>query len=296
MIKRGCALEGCHSPSGFNDFRLRPGAVGFFAPLALHRNYEAALHEFMSLDTPDVRQSRLVKKNLFRGSGRHRAPRRAAAGGRGPIDTALPAAVRSRRPPRRLLHVPEWHRIERQDHAGRAVADGAGQHPAAGVRVPAARRRRRCSSSTPSAAAPTCKLADATWARRAASIGVGNIRSALGPCSGLAAGHRPGRARPRVELRRQQAGVRGARRAPPAGWTCGCWTSARGQLPAADQRQRPHGSGPVRVHNFDPVFAPDGSLVFASTRAGTLTLKRSSCPTPTSTASGPTWTSPTRSR
>jgi hypothetical protein len=32
--------------------------------------------------------------------------------------------------------------------------------------------------------------------------------------------------------------------------------------------------GPVRVHNFDPVFAPDGSLVFASTRRGTLTLKR----------------------
>ncbi len=29
----------------------------------------------------------------------------------------------------------------------------------------------------------------------------------------------------------------------------------------------------VRVDNFDPVFAPDGSLVFASTRSGTLTLK-----------------------
>ena len=31
--------------------------------------------------------------------------------------------------------------------------------------------------------------------------------------------------------------------------------------------------GPVRVHNFDPVFAPDGSVVYASTRSGTLTLK-----------------------
>jgi len=30
----------------------------------------------------------------------------------------------------------------------------------------------------------------------------------------------------------------------------------------------------VRVHNFDPVYAPDGTIVFASTRAGTLTLKR----------------------
>ena len=32
--------------------------------------------------------------------------------------------------------------------------------------------------------------------------------------------------------------------------------------------------GAVRVHNFDPVFAPDGSVVFASTRAGSITLKR----------------------
>src|SRR6185295_7904745 len=32
-------------------------------------------------------------------------------------------------------------------------------------------------------------------------------------------------------------------------------------------------AGAVRVHNFDPVFAPDGSVVFASTRSGTLTLK-----------------------
>src|SRR5262249_44274379 len=30
----------------------------------------------------------------------------------------------------------------------------------------------------------------------------------------------------------------------------------------------------VRVHNFDPVYAPDGSIVFASTRSGTRTPKR----------------------
>ena len=33
-------------------------------------------------------------------------------------------------------------------------------------------------------------------------------------------------------------------------------------------------AAPVKVHNFDPVFAPDGSVVFASTRAGTLTLAK----------------------
>ena len=30
--------------------------------------------------------------------------------------------------------------------------------------------------------------------------------------------------------------------------------------------------GDVMVHNFDPVFAPDGTVVFASTRAGGRTL------------------------
>ena len=62
LLQRGCALEGCHSPDGFNDFRLRSGSNGNFAPTALRRNYEAALHEFMALDTVDVKQSRAVKK------------------------------------------------------------------------------------------------------------------------------------------------------------------------------------------------------------------------------------------
>src|SRR5205085_1941159 len=62
LLRRGCAFEACYSPDGFNDFRLRPGAVGFLSHLAVRRDYETALQEFMSLDTPDVRQSRLVKK------------------------------------------------------------------------------------------------------------------------------------------------------------------------------------------------------------------------------------------
>ena len=69
LLQRGCALEGCHSPDGFNDFRLRSGANGAFAPLALRRNYEALADEFMAFDTVDVKQSRAVKKNLAAASG-----------------------------------------------------------------------------------------------------------------------------------------------------------------------------------------------------------------------------------
>src|SRR6185436_5196112 len=75
LLQRGCALEGCHSPDGFNDFRLRSGSNGSFAPLALRRNYEAARDEFMALDTVDVKQSRAVKKNIQPAAGgiTHRA-------------------------------------------------------------------------------------------------------------------------------------------------------------------------------------------------------------------------------
>ncbi|HVR61958.1 MAG TPA: hypothetical protein VMU50_08670, partial [Polyangia bacterium] len=58
LLQRGCALEGCHSPAGFNDYRLRSGAQGFFADAVLARNYQTTLREFMALDTVDVRPSR----------------------------------------------------------------------------------------------------------------------------------------------------------------------------------------------------------------------------------------------
>src|SRR4029079_16725963 len=78
LLQRGCALEGGHRPDGFQDLRLRSGANGAFAPLALRRNYEALADEFMAFDTVDVKQSRAVKKNLAPASGG--TPHRAGCG------------------------------------------------------------------------------------------------------------------------------------------------------------------------------------------------------------------------
>src|SRR5262249_1581877 len=117
LLKRGCVLEGCHSPDGFNDYRLRPGAQGFFAPLALKRNYEATLREFIALDTPDVKQSRAVKKPIFASSGgiTHRG---------GPVletpgqDISMPCpSPYNPATASAFCTLKEWHRIERQDHA-----------------------------------------------------------------------------------------------------------------------------------------------------------------------------------
>jgi hypothetical protein len=88
LLVRGCALEGCHSPSGFNDYRLRPGALGFLSQGALKRNYEATVNEFMALDTVDVKQSRAVKKTILR-----RAPGASAS----PTGAAPSSRTRARR-------------------------------------------------------------------------------------------------------------------------------------------------------------------------------------------------------
>ncbi|HWB73322.1 MAG TPA: hypothetical protein VG755_00175 [Nannocystaceae bacterium] len=75
LIKRGCAMPQCHSPQGFNDFRLRAGSRGFFSPLALRRNYDTTKHEFVSLDAKDPNASRILAKNVTtaRGGIEHRA-------------------------------------------------------------------------------------------------------------------------------------------------------------------------------------------------------------------------------
>jgi hypothetical protein len=272
LLKRGCALETCHSPNGFNDFRLRPGSVGFLSPIALHRNYEAALTEFMALDTPDVRQSRLVKKNLLHPG----EPGTLIAHRGGPL---LEGAVDSRAlcPPfdpmtaSAFCTIKEWHRIEREDHA--AVVSPLG----AGGTVPVAFVARPADPDGPLEfdtfrGGAELRLAEARIGAEGRLEQLTNARDALGSCAGLAG-------RSDLDIRGPEWSYDGERlvfaaRQGEAGgldlWLlepnagrCRQLTSDNGRL-----------QGSVRVHNFDPVFAPDGSLVFASTIRGLVTLKR----------------------
>ena len=173
LVTRGCALEGCHSPDGFNDFRLRPGAQGFLSPGALKRDYETTLLEFMALDSVDVRQSRVVKKTTVGGIT---APRRRAARGRGREPRTCRARRRSpRATTRRCRTTPtnpatarafcvlkEWHRIERMERASSVSAMAMGDDAAARLRLAPAQRRQPACSSTPIEGGADLKLADAT--------------------------------------------------------------------------------------------------------------------------------------
>jgi hypothetical protein len=272
LLQRGCALEGCHSPDGFNDFRLRSGANGSYAPLALRRNYEAALDEFMALDTIDVKQSRAVKKNIAAASGGivHRAG--PILEDSVPIDTACPQPFDPATATRAFCVFKEWHRIERADRATAVspMTSGSTVTLAFVSRPPSAGTLLEFDTF---AGGADLKLADATLDANGGVMSVGNIRSGLGPCSGLAAGTADIRG-PEWSYDGQKVVFAGRATAglmdglnlyllDVAGGTCTKLTSDGGTSVNG-----------VRVHNFDPVFAPDGSVVFASTRAGTLTLAK----------------------
>jgi hypothetical protein len=271
LLQRGCALEGCHSPDGFNDFRIRSGSKGSFAPLALRRNYEALLHEFMALDTVDVKQSRAVKKNIIPTSGGtvHRAG--AILEDAVPIETACPQPFDPMTNTRAYCVFKEWHRLERADR-GAAVSAMAGTLPLAFV------------SRTPNgddllhfdthAGGADLKLADAAVDANGQVTTVTNIRSALGPCAGLTPGADLDVRGPEWSYDATKL-VFAARQGAASGldlWLLDVGAGGVGtcrRLTSDSGRQ----VGPVRVHNFDPVFAPDGSVVYASSRSGTLTLK-----------------------
>jgi hypothetical protein len=265
FLRRGCALEGCHSPSGFNDFRLRPGSPGFLSRYAVHRNYELAREEFLSIDSPDVRQSRLMKKNILASAGGipHRAgPILEGPGPDGPCGT-FDAATSSA-----ICTITEWHRIERMDHAADVSAAGATVPLAFISRPPDGDSLLEFDTFRGGA---DLKLADARLSMTGHLDQVTNVRSGLTSCSGLTGGN--------VDVRGPEWSydatklVFAARTAATSGfdlWVLDVAGNTCRRLTNDDGRM----AGPVRTHNFDPAFAPDGSLVFASTRAGTLTLKK----------------------
>jgi hypothetical protein len=272
MIQRGCALEGCHSPNGFNDFRLRPGAQGFFAPQALRRNYEATVNEFMAIDTVDVRQSRAVKKNIFPGSGG--IAHRAGAVLEGEASTETCPAVFDAAAASPFCTFAELHRLERADRGARVSPMAPGEViPLAFVARPADPDSLLEFDTFRGGA--DLMVADAILGPRGAVTSVTNARSVLGACAGLAAGTSDVRG-PEWSADGRKL-VFAARPSAASGLDLWVIDMAGGagscrQLTSDNGRMQ----GPVKVHNFDPVFAPDpdGSIVFASTRAGTLTLKR----------------------
>ncbi|MBX7192218.1 MAG: hypothetical protein K1X94_09180 [Sandaracinaceae bacterium] len=64
LVRSGCAFQNCHSTTMFHDLRLRGGSNGVFGHLATVRNYQIA-RDMLALDSADPNESRLIAKNLL---------------------------------------------------------------------------------------------------------------------------------------------------------------------------------------------------------------------------------------
>jgi hypothetical protein len=274
LVRKGCMFLACHSPAMFHDLRLRGGSRGEFSEIAIRHNYEMS-KLLLAVESPNPNAARLIAKNLCppQDGGRGIKHRGGALledfGGCGDLATqaspdhcAMVDADNGK-----LDEVPaycvlaRWHALERELAIERGELQ-AGPSPRAVVWV--ARPEGGGGPLDFDTFAPGAQLMAADNGAAADSqLNLGAPRNLSMGC-GLAA----------------QADVRG----PAVSWDGQRIAfAARG---AADQPLRLYemnadgsncapiaGIAPeqdeengILLHDFDPAYAPDGRLVFASTR------------------------------
>jgi len=263
LVRKGCMALACHSPVSV-VFNLRGGARGSFSRFARERNYAMA-RSLLALESPDPNQSRIIAKNLF--------PPAAHPNGDGIVhrggslledffgDAAHPAACDAvdvdggdlNEIPAYCVFA-RWHAIEREAEALAPL------HHLAWVERP------------PSVGAPTdfdtyrpgADLVLAPASLDTGALEVGPAASVLASC-GLDSAT--------ADVRRPRASWDGSRlafaartsAATPLGIyeldvTSGACAPIDG---LASEESEVDG---VPLHDFDPAYAPNGDLVFASTR------------------------------
>jgi hypothetical protein len=269
LVKKGCMFQNCHSPAMFHDLRLRGGSRGTFSRIAFDRNYEMA-RSMLALESESPNDSRIVAKNLY-------PPERDGLGVThrgGPLledfkeRSAAPelcAGVDVTAQP--LDQVPaycvfvQWHRLERE----RALAAGELSQPADQALIWVSRPTDVGDARDFDSYRPGADV------HRAALNLAADGRPSLGASSSLLGG---------CGLSRASADVRG----PTVSWDgtrIAFAARSSGSEPLRIYQANADGSSCARlagvaadgnegngiaIHDFDPAYAPDGRIVFASTR------------------------------
>jgi hypothetical protein len=272
LVRKGCMFLNCHSPAMFHDLRLRVGAQGFFSEVATRTNYELA-RALLALDSEDPNQSRLLAKNLCPTAGAHGITHRGGAlfedfGGCGSENTraTLARCAGVDADGGDLNSVPGYCVIARWQQLEREQLVARGQLPAAATprAVVFVKRPEDVGSATdfdtfrPGA---DLLLSDASNGPSGLELGAG--RSLLAAC---------GLAQP-LDVRAPAVSWDGTRIAFAA--------RAADNSPLRIYELRSDGTGCQQLsalnpseeqrdgileHDFDPAYAPDGRMVFASTR------------------------------
>lgn len=305
LVRSGCTFQNCHGTAMFHDLRLRGGSNGVFGHLATVRNYLMA-RDMLAVDSTDPNESRLIAKNLFPPTqevGGEGIPHRGGA-----LFESFPPDIASRRPnfatpddcamvdvdagdltiardAAGFVHpycvMVRWHEIEREE----AIA--AGQVEADSLRGIV--YVERPSGATGGGGRPDDFDTFRPGARlvmRDLGIDAMGELTALGGETDLSAGCGLGGTADirgpavtwdgtRVGFAARSSATRGYRLYEVGIDGTGC-AEVSGLPPTPDDV-----SG-IRVHDFDPAYAADGRLVFASTR-GYLTAEAVGVAGPTRT-------------
>ncbi|HET7540616.1 MAG TPA: hypothetical protein VFK05_12115 [Polyangiaceae bacterium] len=269
FIKKGCLMMGCHSPAGFSDLRLNAGSEGHMSLASTRSNYEEAL-KFVALESPDPNASRLIRKNLAPASGigiLHRGgPLLAGAGDPARCDEeAALSGPLDEQPPYCVLQA--WIATERRERTtdvapltgivyvtrppsalGDLPQDYESYRPGADLRLRAAHLDAGGAlvvDPEDRSLLEGCALSPVTTDVRRPQVAWDGRKLAFAARSSALEGYR-------VYVMEAD------------GSACGVEPSIA--APAVDAQGAPIPTNGELIHDFDPAFAPDGSLVFASTR------------------------------
>ncbi|HMI91177.1 MAG TPA: hypothetical protein VK509_07425 [Polyangiales bacterium] len=272
LVRKGCMFLACHSPAMFHDLPLRGGSRGELSEIAIRRNYEMS-KRLLALESPNPNAARLIAKNLCPPeNGGQGIKHRGGAlfedfGGCGsaetqasPADcTAVDADAGKLDDTQAYCVLARWHAIERELAIERGELDAG--DPRAVVWV--ARPEGGGGPLDFDSFAPGADLVIAGASQGAdAQLNLAAPRSVLAGC-GLSGS---------VDVRGPAVSWDGQRIAFAAR------SAASSPLRLYEMASDGSGCGPIDgiaaadeeagilLHDFDPAYAPDGRLVFASTR------------------------------
>lgn len=267
LLQRGCAFQACHSPSATNDFKLRSGTQGFFSSVALQRNYDLLRDEFMALEYSDARRGRAVAKSILSLAGgiAHRGGPVLETPGKQLSNEACAQPWMANNTTA-FCTFQEWLRLERQGLLAAGQVTPMDQGDTARlvfVERPANQLAGRLEFDTYQPGGDL-RVATATFGANQSITTVAASTSLLGGC-GVNVAAADAQA---PSVSRDGHTVVFAMRSSAAD-PLGLWivdlddvaNSCRRLTPAAPDQ------GGLKIHNFDPVWSPDGNwIVFASTR------------------------------
>ena len=270
MVKKGCILLGCHSSPVFNDFRPRPTSGGHFGIAASRKNYSESLKQ-VAMESPNPNVGRLIAKNLPPGpSGpgiRHRGGSLLASGGdptqcdlvaaeTGPLDDQDPYCV--------MVAWIEKERAERMKNLPPLQAIAYVKRPP----VNQAETMQDWETYLPNA---DLRMVDASLDAAGVMSVNGNDRSLLGGCNLTLATADVRRPTVSWDGSKITFAARSAATEPFQVYVMNADGSNCAPEPTVNAAPLDYAGNPVPdngelIHNFDPAFAPDGGLVFASSR------------------------------